>query len=46
MSRADYLKPWVETPDLRGRLDSMVKVIRLILDEELHHDVARRLYER
>jgi hypothetical protein len=44
MSHADYLKPWVETADLRERMDSMVKVIRLILEEELHPDVARRLY--
>ena len=33
MSHADYLMPWVETADLRERLDSIVKVIRLILDE-------------
>lgn len=45
MSRSDYLKPWVETPDLRERLDSIVKVIRLILDERLHDDIAGRLYK-
>jgi rubrerythrin len=45
MSHADYLKPWVETGDLRERLDSIVTVIRLIQDEELHDDIARRLYK-
>ena len=44
MSRADYLKPWVETTDIRSRLDSMATVIRLVLEEELHPNVARRLY--
>ena len=45
MSHADYLKPWVETTDLRDRIDSIVKVVRLILDGELHDDIARRLYK-
>lgn len=45
MGHADYLKPWVETADLGERLDSMVKVIRLILHEGLHNDIARRLYK-
>src|SRR4051794_18474316 len=45
ISHSDYLRPWVETADLRDRLDSMVRVIRLILDEELHADITRRLYK-
>jgi hypothetical protein len=45
VSRKDYVKPWVETVDLRERLDSMTKVIRLILDDELHPSVVGRLYK-
>jgi hypothetical protein len=45
IGHADYSTPWVETADLRERLDSMVKVVRLILDEDLHGDIARRLYK-